>query len=186
MRFFHRRRSSRTRKAKWIFLSVLAGIFFVFLLWFLSVLGPFRGFFWYLPSSMGFFGEKQYLILIQNNNELRPTGGFISAYAILKTRFGKPSLDFHDSYEIAGHQYVSAPTPIEYLFGDDPFYQGWVFRDANFSPDFVESANQAETFYNYLYPDQQFDGIFAVDFTIRKLTRTLGRSRGGGGKVHRR
>ena len=42
--------------------------------------------------------EKNYLILLQNNNELRPTGGFISAIALVKFKSGKLSWEIRDVY----------------------------------------------------------------------------------------
>ncbi len=42
-----------------------------------------------LPQLLGSGEEKRYLILFQNDKELRATGGFITAYAIFKVKQGK-------------------------------------------------------------------------------------------------
>ena len=39
-----------------------------------------------LPNMLGYPGEKTYLFLFQNNTELRPAGGFIGTYGILKLK----------------------------------------------------------------------------------------------------
>src|SRR3990167_1626345 len=41
-----------------------------------------------LPEMMGQNSEKKYLILFQNDKELRPTGGFITAYAFFRLNNG--------------------------------------------------------------------------------------------------
>jgi len=42
-----------------------------------------------LPGVLGSDGTKKYLILFQNDKELRPTGGFWTAYAILTLEDGR-------------------------------------------------------------------------------------------------
>lgn len=42
-----------------------------------------------LPSTTGYPEEKNYLLLLQNSNELRPTGGFIGTYGIVKIKTQK-------------------------------------------------------------------------------------------------
>ncbi|KXK12248.1 MAG: hypothetical protein UZ22_OP11002000047 [Microgenomates bacterium OLB23] len=42
-----------------------------------------------LPDFLGAKEEKTYLIIFMNDKELRPTGGFITAYAIFKVNKGK-------------------------------------------------------------------------------------------------
>jgi hypothetical protein len=89
--------------------------------------------------------KKVYLVLFQNNMELRPTGGFIGSYALLTIQDGK-ILDFkiEDVYtadgQLKGH--VDPPMPIrKYL--SQPH---WFLRDSNFDPDFAISADRAAWF----------------------------------------
>src|SRR3989344_8002630 len=42
-----------------------------------------------LPDVLGFRGSKTYLVLLQNNTELRPTGGFMGAFALVTMDRGK-------------------------------------------------------------------------------------------------
>lgn len=42
-----------------------------------------------VPRLVGFEEPETYLFLLQNNHELRPTGGFIGTYGILKLQDGE-------------------------------------------------------------------------------------------------
>jgi len=153
--------------------SFLLGMFLIIY----NVLGPFRPFFWNIPYLMGFFGPKSYLVLLQNNNELRPTGGFITAVAEVNMLFGYPSIEVKDSYQIPNPpQKQPAPKPFEYFIGQrDPFFAGWTLRDANFSPDFAKSSQDIITLYQQAYPDRSIDGVFSIDFkVIEKLLEMYG------------
>ncbi|MDP2691518.1 MAG: DUF4012 domain-containing protein [bacterium] len=132
------------------------------------ILGPMRSFFWNLPYLGGFLGSKTYLVLLQNNNELRPTGGFITAVAEVGTTFGFTSVKVSDSYQIPDpSQKIPAPDPFNYFIGkSDPFFAGWTLRDANFSPDFAVSSRDIIELYHNAYPDKTIDGIVAIDFFV--------------------
>ena len=53
-----------------------------------SVLLPFENTIDTLPAILGFEGKRKYLVLFQNNMELRPGGGFIGSYGILEMENG--------------------------------------------------------------------------------------------------
>ncbi len=163
-------RSARTPGAKWPLhkkiLFVLAALFAacLFVVWFF--LGEFRFLLWRSPSLTGFpFGTRTYLVLFQNNYELRPTGGFISNYAELTFSHGVyTGITFHDVYaEIDEHDYVEPPLVMSTLL-DNGDYAGETFRDANFDPDFRVSKDELITFYQLTHPEAQVDGVLAVDF----------------------
>ncbi|MCB0137599.1 MAG: DUF4012 domain-containing protein, partial [Caldilineaceae bacterium] len=68
-----------------------------------------------LPALLGMDGPKHYLVLVQNNHELRATGGFIAAIGKITLDQGKlVELDFVDSYDIYRNDgvYPPAPTPM--------------------------------------------------------------------------
>lgn len=160
-----------------ILLAIFIGTGLVLSLILYNILGPFRGFFWNLPAMAGFFGPRSYLVLIQNNNELRPTGGFITAVAEITLLFGFPSVNVSDVYQIPDPQpKISAPEPFEYFIGqNDPFFAGWTLRDANFSPDFQKSSEDILKLYEKAFPESGIDGIFSVDFAvIEKLLELYG------------
>lgn len=133
-----------------------------------ALLGPFRPFFWNIPYLTGFLGPRNYLILIQNNNELRPTGGFITGVAELSMLFGFSSLEVLDSYQIPDPSpRLPAEEPFQFLIGNnDPFFAGKTIRDANFSPDFAKSSKEVLQLYKVAYPEKSFDMVLAVDFAV--------------------
>lgn len=114
----------------------------------------------------GFPGGQDYLLVFQNDAERRPTGGFITAYGTLKFRFGIPIMEFGNVYDdklIQKGEEFPDPT-IAGLIGG-PFYPGHGFRDGNFDPDFPTSAKELMRLYKLGYPDADFDGVIAIDFT---------------------
>jgi len=95
---------------------------------------------------LGGDGARTYLILAQNNHELRPTGGFISGVGELRIEDGRlASWHFDDSYAVDNPKVPHARTPPavqQTLFG-----QLWYFRDANWDADFPTSARRALNIY---------------------------------------
>jgi len=115
-----------------------------------------------LPNLLGEPKEKKYLVLFQNDKEIRPTGGFITAYAIFRLSQGIIHVD--TSSDIYGLDNTisnkeKAPRPIlEYL----PKVPVFNLRDSNLSPDFVSSMDTFRSLYaKSSGPD--VDGIIAVD-----------------------
>ncbi|MCD6225716.1 DUF4012 domain-containing protein, partial [bacterium] len=89
---------------------------------------------------------RRFLVLLQNNMELRPTGGFIGSLAVLQFTDGQ-LIDFkvNDVYQADGQLkgHVEPPAPIKNILGEG----GWYLRDSNWSPDFPVSAQRAAWFY---------------------------------------
>lgn len=114
--------------------------------------------------------EKVFLILFQNNLELRPGGGFIGSFGILKVRDGSV-VDFsvHDTGNFDGRipSTVAPPYPMQETLHID----SWKLRDSNYAPDFSENAKWAETFYQMGQGQEKFDGVIAV--TTNVLTSFL-------------
>ena len=97
------------------------------------------------PYLLGVDGERTYLVLFQNDKELRPTGGFITAYTIASVRNGKfepgASSDIYDLDEKYTPS-ITAPDPFaKYLKGIYVLNNRMRLRDLNWSPDFGESMN---------------------------------------------
>jgi len=102
-----------------------------------------------LPQVLGYPMPKTYLFLLQNNDEMRPTGGFIGTYGIVKLDSGDlVSFSTDDIYKLdfAVEQIlnVEPPEPLKKYLGAEK----WFLRDANWSPDFPTSAQQALWFYD--------------------------------------
>lgn len=117
------------------------------------------------PWLLGSDAPRRYLLLFQNDAELRPTGGFLTAYAILEVNKGKikPLLS-QDIYALDARftKKIPAPTPIKKYLPKVSYFN---LRDMNLSPDFSSSM---QTFLeNYAYADKtKFDGVIAVDTKV--------------------
>jgi hypothetical protein len=110
--------------------------------------------------------ERNYLVIFQNDKELRPTGGFITAYSIAKVKNGKfepvSSSDIYsldDKYKPS----IKAPDPmIKYLKGPYTISPNLKLRDMNWSPDFEKSMDMFSTEIKDAGINN-IDGIIAVD-----------------------
>src|SRR3989344_19540 len=128
-----------------------------------------------LPEIMGQEQEKKYLILFQNDKELRPTGGFITAYAIFKVNNGLVTPEVSsDIYNLDDSltKHIPAPEPIiKYLPGVSTLN----LRDSNLSPDYYLSMKQFEDLYQYAQEEVDIDGIIALDTNfVLKMIEVLG------------
>src|SRR3989344_7435825 len=96
---------------------------------------------------MGLDDEKRYLILFQNDAELRPTGGFITAYGYFKVKNGLiESEGSSDIYKLDDSLTKRIPAPniiLKYL----PNVPNLNLRDSNLSPDYLVSMKQFEELY---------------------------------------
>ncbi|OGJ50114.1 hypothetical protein A2229_03455 [Candidatus Peregrinibacteria bacterium RIFOXYA2_FULL_33_7] len=174
MRSGFRKKSSKRRIYKKISLIALGFIVIIFI-YFYVALGELNIFVKKYYKISGFpFSERNYLILLQNNSELRPTGGFISAYGIITFKSGfLTNVEIHDSYDQINKISSPAPYPLSELLSG-PTYPGHGFRDANFNPDFFSSIIDLQYFFSRAYPEVKLDGVFAIDLkfieNILKMT----------------
>ncbi len=125
------------------------------------------------PKLLGFDSARNYLILFQNNTELRPGGGFIGSYGLLTADKGKIT-DFliHDVYDADGQLkgHVEPPFAIRRYLPQ----VHWYLRDSNFDVDFVKSAS-ASAFLLNQETGKIVDGVIGVDLTfVQKLLAVLG------------
>lgn len=120
---------------------------------------------------------KRYMVIMQNDKELRPTGGFMTNYATFKIQDGLLQSDFtsKDMYSIdialesidATYDFPDAPAAYaKYLK-----VEHWYSRDTNSSPDFRTSMLQFLNFYNLAsrvnpYEIKPVDGIIAIDTQV--------------------
>jgi hypothetical protein len=120
-----------------------------------------------LPDVLGWSGPRTYLILVQNDDELRPTGGFITALGVLRLEGGAiAELRFLSSYAVDdfSYPYPRAPEPISRTMGIGL----WVLRDSNWSPDFPAAARQAVALFELTQPER-IDGVVAIDQPLVEL-----------------
>jgi len=101
-----------------------------------------------IPKFLGFTKPVTYLLLFENNTEIRPGGGFIGSYAVVKVDNGKMQV-----VKIEGTETLDKNSPKEWK--PEPPAQlkrhlgmgKWFFRDANWSPDFAIGAKKALELY---------------------------------------
>lgn len=116
-----------------------------------------------LPYFLGQDEARTYLVIFQNDSELRPSGGFLTAYAILEVKDGQATpLLSQDIYDLDArfNKRITAPRPIaDYL----PNVYYWNLRDMNLSPDFITSMKTFYQYYQEVPGAKEVDGILAVD-----------------------
>jgi hypothetical protein len=106
-------------------------------------------------------GPRTYMLLVQNEDELRPTGGFITAVGTLVVQNGQVlRVNFVDSGDVDNwdYPYPLAPWQLDQYMNSPVL----VLRDANWFPDFPTSALYAESLYAYRY-SHSVDGVIAFD-----------------------
>lgn len=130
------------------------------------------------PSALGVPQSKAYLLLFQNDKEIRPTGGFITAYATLNLSNGKIEPTASDDIYRLDERLLATclskicplepPSPIvRYL----PEVSGkvrsaWSMRDSNISPHLSQSAKEFERMFQLLGGGFPFDGIIYIDSQV--------------------
>ncbi|OGE19710.1 hypothetical protein A3J19_05535 [Candidatus Daviesbacteria bacterium RIFCSPLOWO2_02_FULL_41_8] len=130
------------------------------------------------PGALGIGGAKNYLLLFQNDKEIRPTGGFLTAFATMTINNGQVSATTSDDIYRLDEKLLNVclkkicpltpPAPIvKYL----PEVSGkprsaWSMRDSNISPDVPTSAKEFERMYQMLGEGLPFDGIIFIDSQV--------------------
>lgn len=119
-----------------------------------------------LPEILGKDGEKTYLILFQNDKELRATGGFLTAYAIFTVKDGKMKIGrSEDIYSLDDSIAVHPQAPKEILTYHKEVSK-FNIRDSNLSPDLPSSIDLFNSLYKKSTAKVNYDGIITVDSKI--------------------
>ncbi len=116
--------------------------------------------------------ESHFLLILQNNNELRAGGGFITQLMDLQTGRGKLQFVFRNEYkELRGEKAFAAPPKIEKLLKLKRLF----LRDANHEADFKANASRIIEIYSSLFPGVEVSGVAAVNFSfLEKLMQIFG------------
>lgn len=126
-----------------------------------------------LPEAAGFTRQKTYLVLFQNNNELRPGGGFIGSYGLLTLKNGKVvGFTIHDVYDADGQMtgHIDPPYALKKYMGTPH----WFLRDSNFDVDFTKNAATAAFFLEKETGDR-VDGVVGIDASfVKQLLSSIG------------
>ncbi|MCS7207648.1 MAG: DUF4012 domain-containing protein, partial [Dehalococcoidia bacterium] len=115
----------------------------------------------FLWGFLGYDRPRTYLIVAQNQNEIRPTGGFIGYVVRLTLDKGTlTELVLHDSTEIDPDPTQKNPPPPDFIY-----WYLWMdrllFRDANWTPHFPASAAALAEIYA-VWTGVQVDGVIAT------------------------
>lgn len=130
------------------------------------------------PSALGEPSAKNYLLIFQNDSEIRATGGFMTAYAYLKLDKGRVSSSSSDDIYRLDEKLLNVCksricplTPPEPIVKYLPEVNGkprtaWSMRDSNLSPDVPTSMRQFEKIYEFIDDKESFDGIILIDTKV--------------------
>ncbi len=102
----------------------------------------------FLPMA-GYPSEKNYLLILQNADEIRPTGGFIG-------NIGTVTIDAAEMKQIKFQDVYAIDNPVSGVWKEVPpeairmelGVNAWFLRDANWSPDFPQSAERIMDYYD--------------------------------------
>jgi len=119
-----------------------------------------------LPDIFGKDKEKKYLILFQNDKELRASGGFLTAYSIFTLREGKLKVErSKDIYTLDNSIPLHPEAPAEILTYHKDVKRFYI-RDSNLSPDFPSSIELFKSLYKNSNEKVNYDGIIALDTNV--------------------
>jgi hypothetical protein len=110
--------------------------------------------------------ERTFLIMLQNNAELRPGGGFLGQYGIVSIKNGQVTSTFVEDANLLDQRIV-AKVPAPFPLGKIMSIRNWKFRDSNFSPDFPTNVDKAKYFMRLAGRSTTgFDGVIAVNSQV--------------------
>ena len=142
-----------------------------------ELLAPFAG---VVEDVVGVDEDRQWLVLFLNDTEIRPGGGFMGVFGLVQVRDGAIKQIFtEDTYAIdqlveadvaSGEYFVEPPQPLVDYSG----VNNWYFRDANWSPDFAQSAQDAMTLLRQEYaqtgqPVPEIHGTIGLTTTFAEM-----------------
>jgi hypothetical protein len=121
----------------------------------------------HLPELAGYPQEQYYLFLFQNNAELRPGGGFIGSYGIIKIKDGElAEIKIDDTYNLDDKSGIKVEMPWQIQVLLSPGIPSWYFRDSAWTPDYPTNAEKAEWFYHEEGGKESFNGVVAITPTF--------------------
>lgn len=114
--------------------------------------------------ALGISSDRRYLIIMQNDREVRATGGFMGSYALLDVKSGaikNLEIPGGGTYDVQGQlrTVLAAPWPLRII------NSRWEFQDANWYPDFPASAKKIMWFYENA-GGPTVDGVIAINASV--------------------
>ncbi|MGD9961717.1 DUF4012 domain-containing protein [Nocardioides sp.] len=115
-----------------------------------------------LPTMLGSQRARRYLLIFQNNAEVRASGGMPGAVAVLEADQGRvrmTRLATASDFRQLAEPILPLTEDEQEVFGDQ---LGVYFQDANFTPDFARTAALMAARWQQRY-DERLDGVLSVD-----------------------
>lgn len=126
-----------------------------------------------LDQLLSLAGQTQWLVLIQDNTELRPTGGYVDSVGLVKMQRGHLVEARFMSSQAADAQLkgqTAPPAELQKLLGGT----NWYLHDSNWDPDFPTTAARAAWFVGKEL-DQPVDAVLAINLsTLIQMLKVLG------------
>jgi len=126
-----------------------------------------------MQAFLGINQDKRYLLVFQNNTEMRASGGFIGSYALVDFSDGK----IKNIEAPGGGSYDTEAGLLERIISPEPLHLVnplWHFWDANWWPDWEKSARKLMWFYEKS-DGPTVDGVIAFTPTvIEKILAAIG------------
>ena len=116
-----------------------------------------------LPDMVGADGPRDYLLLFQNNAEIRATGGMPGSWAQIHAEDGQ--LEMTQQGTATDFPHTDEPVlpltdeEVE-IYGEEI---GTYFQDPGFAPDFPRAAELWRAHWDGKFPDTPIDGVLALD-----------------------
>lgn len=114
-----------------------------------------------MPTMLGADGPRSYLLIFQNNAEIRGGGGLPGSASLVTANGGAIEM----TRQVAGNSFGETDQPVLPLSeAEDEIWDeqlGTYFLDANFTPDFPRSAELWQARWEQEY--EPIDGVFAID-----------------------
>ncbi|WP_296606195.1 DUF4012 domain-containing protein, partial [Nocardioides sp.] len=115
------------------------------------------------PTMLGADGARDFLVIFQNNAEIRPTGGLPGSWAMVHAEDGRLRMEIQGS----ANDFPVTQTAVGLLTNEEIDVYGRVFgqyfHDAGFTPDFPRAAELWDAHWREQHPDRPLDGVLAVD-----------------------
>lgn len=127
-----------------------------------------------LPTMLGKDGARTYLVLFDNNAEIRATGGLPGAFAVIEADQGRLDLVRQGAPADIGKfaSPVLAQSDAERAIYDSQIAE--YFQDTNFTPEFPRTAELVKKMWQRTQK-QKLDGVLSLDtVTLSYLLRATG------------
>ncbi|HEY9564294.1 MAG TPA: DUF4012 domain-containing protein [Nocardioides sp.] len=116
-----------------------------------------------LPSMLGESEKRTYMLVFQNNAELRSTGGLPGAGAIVTADDG--DIEMTRQFVATDLPYKEGDSPLPVTLEERAIFDtkvGDYFQDANFTPDFPRTSELMAAHWKRKF-DQKVDGVISID-----------------------